>query len=650
MPLVSKNTLKNWFVTLAKPTQAQFWAWMDSYWHKDESIPTSKITGLDDLFAGVATTEALEAKANTDASNISTTDREAWRTKLGVGDLPPDLVHTADLADYYTITQTDTLLSEKLDYPAAEIDSSIIPTQVVGLDSHGNSVQINPNYFASTGDLEDGLNTKIDKPTTTLPAPSATYKYVPLLDSQGNSTQMLAGDLGKNIANTNLTQVDAERTYNINGGNLTFSNGAVKSANLIVTGGSVNATPIGTTTPSTGRFTTLQTTGAGTFAGANTFSNASQKFSGLTNKITDSTYNRLLGMDSNGNTNEVGLYAMTNEMSQATDAMKDAWRIASRKTGETYSTGQPRIDIILPPIVDSRIEYIQYVTLVGLNLFINNTNPSTASVSIQRYKDLNGNTVSNDSIAIENIQVFQSNASILSFGINYLDFPTGYYRVTVIHNGLINLGTSDLLISGVINNIPIVLDNWQIYAPVNPTHLMVSSSSIKKVYDNTLRGSSSLEQQVKHMIINSEDVLSGFRLSFVYKLTTTGTNEPGNVKNRQKCVFGLGYNKNVEGTIVPDISITIYNLLLIGTKSITIPSIDQDYIYEIDIIVKNGLTTIIVNLTNTGLISTTTYSFEQKNENMYFYFTSYGSFNWGNPSQISGVSQEIFFPSSYQSF
>jgi hypothetical protein len=45
----SLNTLKNWFKTGLKPTQAQFWDWLDSFWHKDEAIPVEKIEGLADL-------------------------------------------------------------------------------------------------------------------------------------------------------------------------------------------------------------------------------------------------------------------------------------------------------------------------------------------------------------------------------------------------------------------------------------------------------------------------------------------------------------------------------------------------------------------------------------------------------------------------
>ncbi|CDF80558.1 conserved hypothetical protein, putative phage tail fiber protein [Formosa agariphila KMM 3901] len=41
------TTIKNWFKTGLKPTQAQFWATWDSFRHKDDKIPTTDIQNLD---------------------------------------------------------------------------------------------------------------------------------------------------------------------------------------------------------------------------------------------------------------------------------------------------------------------------------------------------------------------------------------------------------------------------------------------------------------------------------------------------------------------------------------------------------------------------------------------------------------------------
>lgn len=61
MATTDKTTIKNWFKNKLKPTQEQFWAWMDSYWHKSEQIPTSQVENLDNLLSDTATSVQLEA-------------------------------------------------------------------------------------------------------------------------------------------------------------------------------------------------------------------------------------------------------------------------------------------------------------------------------------------------------------------------------------------------------------------------------------------------------------------------------------------------------------------------------------------------------------------------------------------------------------
>lgn len=49
----SINTIKNWFKTGMFPTQAQFWAWIDAFRHKDDKVPVADIEGLDELLEPV---------------------------------------------------------------------------------------------------------------------------------------------------------------------------------------------------------------------------------------------------------------------------------------------------------------------------------------------------------------------------------------------------------------------------------------------------------------------------------------------------------------------------------------------------------------------------------------------------------------------
>ncbi|KQB39478.1 hypothetical protein [Flavobacterium aquidurense] len=50
MAIQTLNTIKNWFRTGLKPTQAQFWDTWDSFRHKYEKIPAKDIEGIDELF------------------------------------------------------------------------------------------------------------------------------------------------------------------------------------------------------------------------------------------------------------------------------------------------------------------------------------------------------------------------------------------------------------------------------------------------------------------------------------------------------------------------------------------------------------------------------------------------------------------------
>lgn len=55
----SLATIKNWFRTRLKPTQAQYWDTWDSFWHKDDKLPISTVENLTEILSSKATSEAL---------------------------------------------------------------------------------------------------------------------------------------------------------------------------------------------------------------------------------------------------------------------------------------------------------------------------------------------------------------------------------------------------------------------------------------------------------------------------------------------------------------------------------------------------------------------------------------------------------------
>nr|DAU88929.1 MAG TPA: hypothetical protein [Bacteriophage sp.] len=78
------NTIKQWFKKGSKPTQEQFWSWMDSYWHKDELILQDKIQDLSTTLSSKADADQLANKANADATGLTEEQIAKWQKALGI--------------------------------------------------------------------------------------------------------------------------------------------------------------------------------------------------------------------------------------------------------------------------------------------------------------------------------------------------------------------------------------------------------------------------------------------------------------------------------------------------------------------------------------------------------------------------------------
>jgi hypothetical protein len=115
----TKATLQSWFKKGLKPLQQQFYDWMDSFWHKDESIPISSVT------------------------NLQTT-----LNSLGVGGAAIWGGITGTLAN-----QTD--LKNALDAKAAVLDvgdkTTLITTDKASLVAASNEIKGNVNQLQSDG-------------------------------------------------------------------------------------------------------------------------------------------------------------------------------------------------------------------------------------------------------------------------------------------------------------------------------------------------------------------------------------------------------------------------------------------------------------------------------------------------------------------
>ena len=79
------NTLKQWFITAAKPTQAQFWNWLDSFWHKDEEIPVSNVENLENILINKADTSVTNNIQNQVNNRYTKTEVDNLLSQQGGG-------------------------------------------------------------------------------------------------------------------------------------------------------------------------------------------------------------------------------------------------------------------------------------------------------------------------------------------------------------------------------------------------------------------------------------------------------------------------------------------------------------------------------------------------------------------------------------
>lgn len=137
--MTNLNTLKNWFKSGLKPTQEQFWEWMDSFWHKEEKIPMAQIEGIDTALQNKADTEQLQHKVNSDASGLNEENVISWKTVLGVGELPTNIA-TIDEQDKTGNVHTKEQIRELLETSGKNLSNSdliIASGEVRTLDTTG---------------------------------------------------------------------------------------------------------------------------------------------------------------------------------------------------------------------------------------------------------------------------------------------------------------------------------------------------------------------------------------------------------------------------------------------------------------------------------------------------------------------------------
>lgn len=96
MAIKDLNTLKEWFSSGKKPTQDRMWDWLDSFWHKNDSLPQDTILNLP---------ETLDEKAEKSDFDAHVSDLNAHNLNSRL-DGKANTLHTHEIPDVIGLGDT----------------------------------------------------------------------------------------------------------------------------------------------------------------------------------------------------------------------------------------------------------------------------------------------------------------------------------------------------------------------------------------------------------------------------------------------------------------------------------------------------------------------------------------------------------------
>lgn len=120
MAITTIEQLKQWFRKGLYPTQAQFWAWLDSYRHKSESVPMSEVSGLTGVLNNKyekSEAQSLERAVNSAVKGMEyiQTEMEDMHEKMQeLRDTLTDRSYTLDFGDRGTTMQDVNMEAEEV--------------------------------------------------------------------------------------------------------------------------------------------------------------------------------------------------------------------------------------------------------------------------------------------------------------------------------------------------------------------------------------------------------------------------------------------------------------------------------------------------------------------------------------------------------
>jgi hypothetical protein len=158
--MADKNTIKNWFKTSLKPTQAQFWATWDSFWHKDEKIPITAIDYIENILNAKAEAEVLTDHLTTPTAHANLFNAKEDKTNKGAANGYVPLNSFIKISSQYLAIVDDLVTGGSSSLLSAE-QGKLLQNQINGINTLLGSDNINLDTVQEIVDAIETMQTSL---------------------------------------------------------------------------------------------------------------------------------------------------------------------------------------------------------------------------------------------------------------------------------------------------------------------------------------------------------------------------------------------------------------------------------------------------------------------------------------------------------
>lgn len=266
----ARETIKKWFSNFKKPTQEHFWAWLDSFWHKNDKIPMQQVEGLETALQSVPTSDQFSNHINDGNAHQALFDKKVDKedgkglSSNDYSDEEKQKVHdtadkvivsgsvTGDVNKILTLTYSDSTtlkipfkdlgIENVADIMLNSLNFNHETGVLTGLRSDGQQLTVNlDGRYALVGHTHS-YNDLEDKPTLLPEAPNDGKQYVRERDTWAVVNNPFDFKGSTELGNVNLNTITQPGVYRQDRG--AYANKANNYPTDNIRGGSLYVLPV----------------------------------------------------------------------------------------------------------------------------------------------------------------------------------------------------------------------------------------------------------------------------------------------------------------------------------------------------------------------------------------------------------------------